>query len=174
MGHELVQLLPDDEHNRNLAANVRPSNWINPTPSGRYNLVVIGAGTASFAISADGTAARLTDLPAFSAAPEAAFVWTHLHVRQEGAQEWLEKEAKLDSAVVAAMMAEDTRPRAVIKEDGAMIILRAMNLHEGESPEEMISVRMWVDAHRVITTRLRNIKAIDEVQESVAFALALR
>ena len=49
-----------------------------------------------------------------------------------------------------------------------MVIFRAMNLHEGENPEEMISLRMWIDEHRVITTRLRDIKAIEEIQESMA------
>jgi pyruvate/2-oxoglutarate dehydrogenase complex dihydrolipoamide dehydrogenase (E3) component len=29
-----------------LVRNVRPDDWVNPVPSGRYNLVVIGAGTA--------------------------------------------------------------------------------------------------------------------------------
>jgi len=44
--HDLVQLQPLDEHNRKLESNVRPPDWVNPTPAGRYNLVVIGAGTA--------------------------------------------------------------------------------------------------------------------------------
>ena len=39
-------MLPDDEHNQRLVANVHPSDWVNPEPSGRYNIVVIGAGTA--------------------------------------------------------------------------------------------------------------------------------
>lgn len=39
-------LLPNDEHNRILAENVHPSNWVNPEPPGRYNIVVLGAGTA--------------------------------------------------------------------------------------------------------------------------------
>jgi pyruvate/2-oxoglutarate dehydrogenase complex dihydrolipoamide dehydrogenase (E3) component len=44
--HEESLMLPDDEHNRTLVGNVRPSNWVNPDPAGRYNIVVIGAGTA--------------------------------------------------------------------------------------------------------------------------------
>ncbi len=39
-------VLPRDEHNERLVANVHPPDWVNPTPEGRYNLVVIGAGTA--------------------------------------------------------------------------------------------------------------------------------
>jgi pyruvate/2-oxoglutarate dehydrogenase complex dihydrolipoamide dehydrogenase (E3) component len=45
-------LLPDDEYNRRLQAHVHPSDWSNPRPSGRYNLVVIGAGTAGLVTAA--------------------------------------------------------------------------------------------------------------------------
>ena len=47
-----VPLLPDDEFDRRLAANVHPPEWENPTPDGRYNLVVIGAGTAGLVTAA--------------------------------------------------------------------------------------------------------------------------
>ncbi|QDU39290.1 Mercuric reductase [Maioricimonas rarisocia] len=47
-----VELQPYDEHNRKLEANVHPSDWRNPTPSGRYNLVVVGAGTAGLVAAA--------------------------------------------------------------------------------------------------------------------------
>lgn len=49
---EFIQLQPYDEHNRKLESFVRPPAWINPTPSGRYNLVVIGAGTAGLVTAA--------------------------------------------------------------------------------------------------------------------------
>jgi pyruvate/2-oxoglutarate dehydrogenase complex dihydrolipoamide dehydrogenase (E3) component len=48
-------LLPADEHNAELLANAHPPDWRNPTPSGTYNLVVIGGGTAGI-ISALGAA----------------------------------------------------------------------------------------------------------------------
>ena len=49
---DLVQLQPRDEHNQRLAALTRPTDWINPAPHGRYNLVVIGAGTAGLVTAA--------------------------------------------------------------------------------------------------------------------------
>ena len=52
---DLVQLRPHDEYNARLEANVHPPDWKNPTPEGRYNLVVIGAGTAGL-IAAAGAA----------------------------------------------------------------------------------------------------------------------
>jgi pyruvate/2-oxoglutarate dehydrogenase complex dihydrolipoamide dehydrogenase (E3) component len=38
--------VPDDAHNRALIENVHPPGWRNPEPAPRYNLVVVGAGTA--------------------------------------------------------------------------------------------------------------------------------
>ncbi|HVJ83365.1 MAG TPA: mercuric reductase [Planctomycetia bacterium] len=51
-----IELQPFDEHNRRLAANVRPEGRRNPTPPPRYDLVVIGAGTAGL-VAAAGAAA---------------------------------------------------------------------------------------------------------------------
>jgi len=55
------RVLPNDEYNQALVANVYPPDWRNPTPSGRYNLVVIGAGTAGLvtAAGAAGLGARV-------------------------------------------------------------------------------------------------------------------
>ena len=46
---------PSDAHDQNLLSNVRPSDWVNPAPASRYNLVVIGAGPAGL-IAAAGAA----------------------------------------------------------------------------------------------------------------------
>ncbi|MBI4603474.1 MAG: mercuric reductase [Planctomycetes bacterium] len=43
---------PMDDHDRTLQSNVHPPEWVNPEPSGRYNLVVIGAGTAGLVAAA--------------------------------------------------------------------------------------------------------------------------
>lgn len=48
----LEQLKPNDEFNQALQANVHPLDWVNPVPDGRYNLVVIGAGTAGLVTAA--------------------------------------------------------------------------------------------------------------------------
>ena len=45
-------LVPGDRFDRQLVANVHPPGWENPAPGGRYNLVVIGAGTAGLVTAA--------------------------------------------------------------------------------------------------------------------------
>lgn len=57
----LIQLQPYDDHNQQLESFVHPADWVNPEPAGRYNLVVIGAGTAGLvtAAGAAGLGARV-------------------------------------------------------------------------------------------------------------------
>ncbi|HZW35643.1 MAG: mercuric reductase [Deltaproteobacteria bacterium] len=57
----LGRVLPDDVYNAELVANVHPPDWVNPGPAPRYNLVVIGAGTAGLvtAAGAAGLGARV-------------------------------------------------------------------------------------------------------------------
>jgi mercury(II) reductase len=63
-----VNVLPRDLHNEALVANVHPADWVNPTLAGRYNLVVIGAGTAGL----------ITSLIASSLGARVALVERHL------------------------------------------------------------------------------------------------
>jgi pyruvate/2-oxoglutarate dehydrogenase complex dihydrolipoamide dehydrogenase (E3) component len=49
---DLPQTRPLDEHNLELVKNVHPPDWANPEPAGRYNMVVIGGGTAGLVTAA--------------------------------------------------------------------------------------------------------------------------
>ena len=49
---EAMQVLPDDVYNQALRRHVHPDGWANPEPKDRYNLVVIGAGTAGLVTAA--------------------------------------------------------------------------------------------------------------------------
>ena len=58
---DLPQTKPLDKHNRTLVSHVHPPDWVNPEPGGRYNMVVIGGGTAGLvtAAGAAGLGARV-------------------------------------------------------------------------------------------------------------------
>jgi pyruvate/2-oxoglutarate dehydrogenase complex dihydrolipoamide dehydrogenase (E3) component len=56
MAHEALTVAPMDEYNLALLERVRPDGWVNPEPAPRYNLVVVGAGTAGL-VAAVGAAA---------------------------------------------------------------------------------------------------------------------
>lgn len=46
------RIIPPDIHNQHLISQVHPLDWVNPTPADRYDLVVIGAGTAGLVVAA--------------------------------------------------------------------------------------------------------------------------
>jgi pyruvate/2-oxoglutarate dehydrogenase complex dihydrolipoamide dehydrogenase (E3) component len=46
-------LLPDDPHDQQVIENCHPPRHVNPTPTGKYNLIAIGAGSAGL-VSAGG------------------------------------------------------------------------------------------------------------------------
>ena len=48
----LPQLVPYDQFNQDLESNTHPLDWKNPEPKGRYNMVVIGGGTAGLVTAA--------------------------------------------------------------------------------------------------------------------------
>lgn len=48
----MTEISPLDRHNSRLLALVRPQDWVNPTPEGRYNLVAVGGGTAGLVCAA--------------------------------------------------------------------------------------------------------------------------
>jgi pyruvate/2-oxoglutarate dehydrogenase complex dihydrolipoamide dehydrogenase (E3) component len=56
-----LTLLSDDPHDQTLRAHVHPDDWVNPTPDGRYNLVVIGGGPGGLvaALGAAGLGAKV-------------------------------------------------------------------------------------------------------------------
>ena len=52
--------------------------------------------------------------------------------------------------------------------DGALVILRGANTNTDQSPEDMISVRMWIDAHRIISVQLRPLRSVNILAEQIA------
>jgi zinc transporter len=95
-------------------------------------------------------------------------LWIHLHRNGEEAARWLSKESGLEAIVCEALLAEETRPRVTAVKDGLLVILRGVNLNPGADPEDMVSVRLWIDAWRVISVRIRHLMAIEDIRNGLA------
>lgn len=96
-------------------------------------------------------------------------LWVHLDRTKEHAQRWLREEAGLDALAVESLLAEETRPRAeefgAGEQAGLVVILRGINMNPGAEPDELISIRMWLDTTRVITVRQFRFKTIAGLRE---------
>ncbi len=96
--------------------------------------------------------------------PTEDLLWLHMCALDQDTEIFLRNATELDPIVVNALLAAETRPRILIRKEGVLIIIRAMNLHEKEAPEDMISLRLWVENKRIITTRRRDIMAIEDIK----------
>lgn len=94
-------------------------------------------------------------------------LWVHLDFTQPASQEWLTQHSALDPFIIRALLAEESRPRAVIYQDGFFVSLRGVNLNPGQDPEDMVSIRVWVDKHRVISTRRRHLLSVDDMRDAL-------
>jgi pyruvate/2-oxoglutarate dehydrogenase complex dihydrolipoamide dehydrogenase (E3) component len=58
---QTIKIPPFDDYNRELVSNAHPPDWQNPTPDGRYNLLVVGGGSAGLvaAVGAAGLGAKV-------------------------------------------------------------------------------------------------------------------
>ncbi len=94
--------------------------------------------------------------------------WLHLDANHPETKEWLSKEISyLDPHVVDALLAEETRPRMTQIDNGTLLFLRGVNLNENADPEDMVSIRIWVDEHRIISVRKRRLKAVADIEEKI-------
>ena len=94
--------------------------------------------------------------------------WVHLDATDPRSRQWIEREVNyLDALIVQALLEEDTRPRLEEFDHGILLILRGANLNESADPEDMVSIRLWIDQHRVISLRRRRSKAAEDLRQQL-------
>lgn len=94
--------------------------------------------------------------------------WVHMDAAHPETRDWLEKEISyLDPYITEALLAEETSPRMTHIGDGILLILRGVNLNENADPEDMVSIRLWIDPHRIISVRIRQLKAVRDIEQKL-------
>ena len=99
--------------------------------------------------------------------PEDGTLWVHLDYTGTAAKNWLQNKSGIDPVIVEALTAEETRPRSLVHKGGMLVILRGVNLNPGTDPEDMVSIRFWIDAQCIVTLRHRRVMAIDDMRQAV-------
>lgn len=94
--------------------------------------------------------------------------WVHLDRSHAHTRDWLRNRMSyLDPNVIEALLADETRPRATSIGEGMLVILRGVNLNEGANPEDMVSIRLWIDDKRIISMRRRHVRAAIEIARRI-------
>jgi zinc transporter len=112
-----------------------------------------------FKIDASGEARPLP--PSINDGAGNYWVWIALDPAGPGAHHWLHHQAKLDEHVVSALLAVDTRPRCLVGQEGALLILRGINADPNSQPTDLVSIRVWIEDNRVITVQHRKLATVE-------------
>jgi zinc transporter len=95
--------------------------------------------------------------------PPDGLLWVHLNYTAPEAQQWIKEESQLENVVGDALLAEESRPRVTAFDDGLLISLRGVNLNPGADPQDMVSLRIWADKNRLITTHRRKLLSVADI-----------
>lgn len=95
--------------------------------------------------------------------------WAHLDAADPATPDWVAmKLSYLDHTVTEALTQPETRQRANVIGNGLLVILRGINTNEGMDREDMVAVRVWADAHRIITLSRQRVRALDDIVKEVS------
>ena len=97
---------------------------------------------------------------------ESGPTWLHFDYSKPGVENEL-RTLGLDDWIIESMVRIDTRPRAVAFESGILVILRGINMNPGADPEDMVSLRLWLEPDRLISVRQRRLFAVQDVSDEL-------
>jgi zinc transporter len=87
-------------------------------------------------------------------------LWLNLDYSAPDVERWLGLESRIDPVIRDALLDSDPRPRAVAHGDALLLIIRGINVNPGAAPEDMLSIRAWIEPHRAVTLRHRLSRSI--------------
>ena len=91
-------------------------------------------------------------------------IWLHWDRSHPQTQSWLRDSSGLSDFSCDLLLEENTRPRLVpVPNNELLLFMRGVNLNPGAEPEDMVSLRIFGSAQRVISLRMRPLRATDEL-----------
>jgi zinc transporter len=89
--------------------------------------------------------------------------WLHFDYSAPDARSRLQ-ELGLPFHAVNTLVRLESRPHTLTVGDGLMIILRGINRNAGADPEDMVSLRLWLERDRLVSVRQRPVKAAQSLR----------
>jgi len=122
----------------------------------------------AYGLTGDGTGMALSGKAISEGLKDDKLAWVHLDAGNEATARWLASELDyLDPFVISALTADETRPRMTQVNNGAIVILRGVNLNTGADTEDMVSVRLFIDEHRIISLQMRDVRAVRVIEQNI-------
>ena len=123
----------------------------------------------AYALSGAARGAPLdSDAEIAAALRDDAPAWLHLQADHPGAEAWIDRHLDyLDPSVRDALTEVETRPRALRLGQGLLVNLRGINLNPGADPEDMVSLRLYIDPARIVTLSRRPLRSVEALAKEV-------
>ncbi|MBD1580716.1 zinc transporter ZntB [Pseudoalteromonas sp. S16_S37] len=94
-------------------------------------------------------------------------VWLHFDYSSNETIDWFKSQPFLEEWEWQAMTTDETRPRVTQAENGLLLFLRGVNLNPQQSPEDMVSIRCFVNEHILITCRKRQLMSAQDIHNAL-------
>jgi zinc transporter len=118
-------------------------------------------------LDGSGGARELSDEEVRNWSPDDGLLWVDCDQNNAAVKEWLTRQPDISHNARNILLAGETRPRAIVEEDGLLVILRGINMNPGAVPDDMVAVRMWLQRHRIITAHRRKLLSIQDVNDAL-------
>ena len=123
-------------------------------PSGLVNAYLLDGRGGAEQLDWDGIA-RWT--------PSDGALWLNLDYSRPDVERWLGLGAGIDPVHRDALLDGDPRPRAAGHGEALLLIIRGINVNQGAGPEDMLSIRGWIEPARVVTLRHRQSRSLKAI-----------
>lgn len=122
----------------------------------------------AYELKQDGSGQSLSGAQVSRLIKDDQLAWVHLDGTSLESRVWIQQEITyLDHIIIDALLAEETRPRILEFQEGVLMILRGVNLNDNAQPEDMVSIRLWADEHRIISIERKPLKVVADIQQSI-------
>jgi zinc transporter len=99
--------------------------------------------------------------------PADGLLWIHLDYTHENSSRWLAQEGAISGIVQSVLTSDESRPRCEKFANGLLAIFRGVNLNPDANPEDMVSIRIWLDESRIISCRRRKLASIADMKQAL-------
>ncbi len=110
---------------------------------------------------------RSLDEAVAAPAPDERFRWVHLDWRAAEAQKWLLERSSIEPHAARAALTPRSRSRTSAFGDTLLLVIRTVNLNEGAAREDLVSLRILVRPHLLVTLRRARVRAAEATAQDL-------
>jgi zinc transporter len=100
--------------------------------------------------------------------PADGVLWMNADYHAPEAVAWLAEHSKIDPLMRESLTDVDPRPRATVHSgDDLICVIRGINVNQGAQPEDMVSIRMYIERERVVMLRHRASRSLKRIADDL-------